>query len=159
MKHFQLWLATTPIGVWLSKAVAARFDPWIYKKTGGRLTTSGPVVVPQLVLTTRGRKSGEQRDAQLAYTEVDGAVYVVASNFGGEHHPAWSYNLQANPEAVMHLGDQATPVYAARLSDDAKEVVWERLCLNIPNYAKYRAKTERNIQVYRLDPRSDASAA
>lgn len=159
MKRFELWLATTRFGVFLSKALASRIDPWIYRRSGGRFTSLGPVVIPQLVLTTRGRRSGQERDAQLVYTEIDGVVHVVASNFGGERHPAWSYNLQAEPDAVMHRGDDSIPVRAERLSDEEKEAVWPRLCDNIPNYARYRERTERNIQVYRLRPRDAASAA
>ena len=159
LKRFELWVATTPVGVWLSKVLASRIDPWIYRRSGGRFTSLGPVVVPQLVLTTRGRKSGQERDAQLAYTELDGVVYVVASNFGGERHPAWSYNLQADPEAVMHLGDESIPVRAEPLDDAEKEAVWPRLCDNIPNYAKYRERTERNIRVYRLRTRPSAGPA
>ena len=159
IKRFELWLATTAFGVWMSKVLASRIDPWIYRRSGGRFTSLGPVVVPQLVLTTRGRKSGQERDAQLAYTDLDGVVYVVASNFGGERHPAWSYNLQADPEAVMHLGAERIPVSAEQLGDEEKESVWPRLCDNISNYAKYRERTERNIKVYRLCPHPGARSA
>ena len=158
LKRFELWLATTAFGVWASKALASRIDPWIYRRSGGRLTSLGPVVVPQLVLTTQGRRSGRERSAQLAYTELDGDIYVVASNFGGERHPAWSYNLQADPESVMYLGDERILVRAEPLGDEEKESVWPRLCENIPNYAKYRERTKRNIRVYRLCPREGASA-
>lgn len=152
LKRFELWMAKTAFGAWMTKAFAARIDPMIFRLSGGRFTSMGPVVIPQLVLTTRGRKSGQERDAQLAYTELDGAVYVVASNFGGERHPAWSYNLQADPQAFMQLRDERAPVRAAQLSDEEKETVWERLCDNIPNYSAYRARTDRNIKVYCLSP-------
>ena len=139
-------------------AFASRVDPVIFRLSGGRLTSMGPVVIPQLVLTTRGRKSGQERDAQLAYTDLDGVVYVVASNFGGERHPAWSYNLQAEPRAFMQLRDKRTPVIAKHLSDEEKESVWGRLCDNIPNYSAYKEQTDRNINVYRLLPRDPEGA-
>lgn len=153
VKRFELWFARTAIGGWIAKVLAARVDPVIFRLSGGRLTSLGPVVVPQLVLTTIGRKSGQEREAQLVYTEVEGAVRVVASNFGGERHPAWSYNLQADPNAFMQLRDERVPVRAERLSDDEKKSVWDRLCDNIPNYAAYRERTDRNIMVFRLTPR------
>ena len=43
------------------------------------------------------------------------------------------------------------------ISDEEKESVWSRLCDNIPNYSKYRERTERNIRVYRLSPRESAT--
>lgn len=152
MKRFQLWLSRTALGTWMSKAFASRVDPLIFRLSGGRFTSMGPIVIPQLVLTTRGRKSGQERDAQLAYTDLDGAIYVVASNFGGERHPAWSYNLQADPQSFMQLRQERIAVTAELLGDEEKESVWQRLCENIPNYASYRERTARNIKVYRLSP-------
>jgi len=158
MKRFQLWLSRTAFGVLMSKAFASRVDPLIFQLSSGRLTSMGPIVIPQLVLTTRGRKSGQQRKAQLAYTDLDGLAYVVASNFGGERHPAWSYNLQAEPHAFMQLRDKRIAVIAQHLSDEEKESVWGRLCDNIPNYSAYREQTDRNINVYRLVPNDSEGA-
>jgi deazaflavin-dependent oxidoreductase (nitroreductase family) len=147
LKRFELWLSRTAFGVWMSKAFASRVDPVIFRLSGGRFTSMGPIVIPQLVLTTRGRKSGQERDAQLAYTDLDGLPYVVASNFGGERHPAWSYNLQADPLAFMQLRDKRIPIVAQNWSDAENESVWGRLCDNVPNYSTYREQTDRNIQV------------
>lgn len=157
LKRFELWLSGTAFGVWMSKAFASRVDPLIFRLSGGRFTSMGPIVIPQLVLTTRGRKSGQERDAQLAYTDLDGVAYVVASNFGGERHPAWSHNLQAEPRAFMQLRDERTPVTAQQLSDDEKEAVWGRLCDNVPNYSTYSERTDRNLKVYRLSPRDSTA--
>lgn len=154
MKQFELWLSMTAFGTWMIKHVAAPLDPFVFRVSGGRFTTLGPVVIPQLLLTTTGRKSGQPREAQLVYTEVDGAVHIVASNFGGERHPAWSYNLMAEPRAEMQLAKKKEPVQAELLSDEAKEAVWDKLVANIPNYSKYRSQTDRNIKVYRLTPRA-----
>ena len=152
LKKFELWLSRTAFGAWMSKAVASCIDPMISRRSGGRFTSMGPVVIPQLILSTRGRKSGEERDTQLAYTDLRSLVYVVASYFGGERHPAWSYNLQADARAVMQLQDTLISVDAERLSEEDKETVWQRLCDNIPNYSAYKERTARNIKVYRLTP-------
>ncbi|MBW2269934.1 MAG: nitroreductase family deazaflavin-dependent oxidoreductase [Deltaproteobacteria bacterium] len=157
LKRFELWLSRTAFGAWMTKAFASRVDPVVFRLSGGRFTSMGPIVIPQLVLTTRGRKSGQERDAQLAYTDIDGVAYVVASNFGGERHPAWSYNLQAEPRAFMQLRDERIPITAQQLSDEEKESVWGRLCENVPNYSAYKEKTDRNIKVYRLSPLDSAA--
>ena len=144
--------STTPVGSWIARTLAARVDPWIYRATGGRFTSTGTLTIPQLVLTTVGRKSGERREVQLGYV-ADGADYlVVASNFGQAHHPAWSYNLAANPAASVYVGGRDIPVKAERLSDEEKERVWPRLVDVVPQFAVYVGRTDRNIRVFRLRP-------
>ncbi|RMF16006.1 MAG: nitroreductase family deazaflavin-dependent oxidoreductase [Candidatus Dadabacteria bacterium] len=144
--------ASTRLGSWIGSTLAARLDPWLYRISGGRLTTTLVPTLPMLLLTTTGRKSGKPRTVQIAYTEDDGTWLVVASNWGKEHHPAWSLNLEANPQANVQIGSEQIPVIAHRLSDDEKAAVWDRLVANVPNYGSYVERTDRNIRVYRLIP-------
>ena len=143
-------LSVTPFGVWLVKTFAARTDPWIYKITGGRYTSSGPLTIPQLTLSTIGRKSGKERIVQLGYTADGDDVLIVASNFGGENHPAWSHNLDANPSAKIRLGAEDKNVTATRLTDSEKAILWPKIAETIPQMKTYVTKTDRNIKVYRL---------
>ncbi|MBT8450375.1 MAG: nitroreductase family deazaflavin-dependent oxidoreductase [Deltaproteobacteria bacterium] len=143
-------LSVTPFGVWLVKTFSARVDPLIYRLTGGRYTSSGPLTIPQLTLTTIGRKSGKERTVQLGYTPNGDDVLVVASNFGGTNHPAWSYNLDANPSAKIRLGAEDRNVIATRLTDSEKAILWPKIALTIPQMKTYVTKTDRNIKVYRL---------
>ena len=148
--RFINWLSTTPVGRWLVIHLAARLDPVLYKLTGGKLTTVGPQVIPQLVLTSTGRKSGQKRNVQLGFT-VDGPDYlIVASNLGGKSHPGWSYNLDANPNAQILLGADTKNVVASRISDDEKEALWARISTTLPQMKSYVVRTDRNIKVYRL---------
>jgi deazaflavin-dependent oxidoreductase (nitroreductase family) len=140
----------TPVGQWMVKTFAARVDPTIYKFTGGRFTMSGPLTIPQLTLTTVGRKSGKERTVQLGYTEDGDDVLVIASNFGGANHPAWSYNLDANPDAKIRLGPEKKDVVALRLTDSEKAILWPRITDTIPQNKSYVKRTDRNIKVYRL---------
>lgn len=151
-KRFVLGIAATRAGAAVMKASSVHLDPIIFKATGGRFTLIGPAVIPHLLLTTTGRKSGQKREAQLVYTDVEGVIYIVASNFGGEKHPAWSYNLDADPVATMQIKKDPVSVTAERLSEHEKEAVWDQLVDNIPNYGVYRERTDRNIKVYRLVP-------
>ena len=151
-KRFLFGLSATRFGAAIMKVSSVHIDPVLFKATGGRFTSIGPTVIPQLLLTTTGRKSGEQREAQLVYTDIDGVVHIVASNFGGKNHPAWSYNLDADPIATMQIQRDPVPVRAQLLSDEEKDEVWNRLVDNIPNYKVYKQRTDRNIKVYRLDP-------
>jgi len=149
-RDFINWFSVTPVGRWIASTFSARLDPVLYKLSGGRFTSVGPQVIPQLVLTTTGRKSGKERAVQLGYTEDGDDVVVVASNFGGTNHPAWSYNLDANPNAKIQLGSETKEVVATRLTDSEKAILWEKIADTIPQMKSYVTRTERNIKVYRL---------
>ncbi len=151
-KKFLFEFSSTRFGGAMMKVSSAHIDPFLFKISGGRFTSIGPVVIPHVLLTTTGRKSGNMREAQLVYTDIDGVVYIVASNFGGKNHPAWAHNLDANPNATMQLKRDPIAVRAKLLDDDEKAAIWERLVGNIPNYKVYRTRTDRNLKVYRLDP-------
>ena len=149
-RDFITWLSSTPAGRVLVRAYASRLDPILYKMSGGRLTSVGPQVIPQLVLTTTGRKSGKERAVQLGYAEDGDDVLVVASNLGGTNHPAWSYNLDANPRAKIQLGSEKRDIVATRLTDSEKAILWPKIADTLPQMKTYVKRTERNIKVYRL---------
>ncbi len=149
-RDFINWFSVTPVGRWIASRFSARLDPILYRLSGGKITSVGPQVIPQLVLTTTGRKSGKQRSVQLGYTEDGDDVLVVASNFGGTNHPAWSYNLDANSQAKIQLGAETKDVVAQRLTDSEKAILWPKIADTIPQMKSYVKRTSRNIKVYRL---------
>ena len=140
----------TPVGAWVAKTFAAKVDPFFYKISGGKFTSTGPLTIPQLTLTTIGRKSGKERTVQLGYHPDSGDVLIVASNFGGTNHPAWSLNLDANPDCKVRLGTDEKAAIATRLTDDEKAAIWPQIEHTIPQMATYKTRTTRNIKVYRV---------
>ena len=52
---FFLKLALTRPGRWVLSNFTARLDPIIYRRTGGRLNSTGVILFPALALTTTGR--------------------------------------------------------------------------------------------------------
>ena len=98
--------------------VVPPMDRTLHRLTGGRVVLSR-ALVPSLVLTNVGRKSGVAYETPLACVpDDDGGWWVVGSNFGREAHPAWTANLIATPEATVSYGAKLTPVRAELLSDD-----------------------------------------
>jgi deazaflavin-dependent oxidoreductase (nitroreductase family) len=130
--------------------LAPRMDTVISKLSRGRFTMTS-LIVPTLVLTTTGAKTGQQRTTPLAtMPDGDDAFYVVGSNFGTEKHPAWSANLLSTPTArVVYRGATMT-VDAHLLSDEEKAAVWPRLTEVWPTYDTYVTKSARNLRVFRL---------
>lgn len=149
-REFMNWFSTTPVGSRIARHLAARIDPWLYRVSGGRITTTGVPTIPQLVLTTIGRKSGQPRSVQLGCLAYDGDWFVVASNFGQARHPAWAHNLLGNPNASVHSGREEVAVRAEKVSDDEKAALWPRLVAVIPQFNAYVQRTDRNIMVFRL---------
>lgn len=131
--------------------IAGPMDRVARKVSGGRFVVSG-LMVPTLVLSVRGAKSGEVREVPLACLPHDGAFFVVGSNFGRERHPAWTYNLDANPDASVWHAGTVLSVSARRLEGSELEAMWERLVSVWPSYDFYAEHSGRTLRVYRLDP-------
>ena len=150
MSSFVVWLSTNPAATWYVRNVASKVDPWLFRRTNGRLTTFGPPAMPMLTLTTIGRRSGEPRSVHLACLEDGDDRLVVASAMGQERHPAWRYNLEANPEVEVQVPGERFTARAEPLDDAEKEAVWDRMRAAIPQLDVYQARTDRNIRVFRL---------
>jgi deazaflavin-dependent oxidoreductase (nitroreductase family) len=130
------------------------FHRALHRTSGGRIGTArpGPSGPGTLFLTTRGRTTGRPRRIGLFYIEEGAAFVVVASNAGAEHDPAWWRNLQADPHATVTVGGRDTPVVARAATHVEAAVLWPRLDAVYGEYAKYRAKTVREIPVVVLVP-------
>jgi deazaflavin-dependent oxidoreductase (nitroreductase family) len=75
---------------------------------------SNPATGYLMILRTRGRKSGEMRDAPLGYTIVGDHVYCVAG-FGRQAH--WFQNLLADPKVEVILPSRAFSGVAEEVTD------------------------------------------
>lgn len=128
-------------------------DRKILLRSNGRRTLLGPVGAPTMLLETTGRKSGQTRVSPLLFARDGDAIIVVGSNFGQQHHPAWTGNLLATPEAVAVVRGQRFAVHATLLSGAEAEAAYQRMIEVVSVYATYRTRTDREIRVFRLTPR------
>lgn len=87
---------------------------------------------PNVLLTVRGRTSGEPRTAPVAIAAIDGRRYVIAAY--GEVH--WVRNLRAAGEAdVRHRDGETEHVTARELSpDEARTFFAETLVAYIRHF-------------------------
>ena len=145
-----VWLVTNPVTTWWVRTFAARVDPWLYRKTNGRWHSMGGGSEGLVTITMTGRKSGKPRSVQLGCVHFEGDLLLVASAMGQERHPAWRYNLEADPHCeVQAMGER----YAARadvLDDAEKARVWDAMRAQIPMIHVYERRTDRNIRVFRV---------
>jgi deazaflavin-dependent oxidoreductase (nitroreductase family) len=116
----------------------------IYSASGGRVgrRIAG---MPVLLLTTTGRKSGKRRTSPLTYFEDDGAIVLVGSYGGRPHNPDWFENLMAAGEGEVTIGRDIRRVQARRATADERARLWPRIVETYDGYAKYQAKTAREI--------------
>jgi len=108
--------------------------------------------VPTLLLTTRGRRSGNLRRTPLIYAR-DGDAYVVVASYGGApQHPDWYLNLTDEPEVTIQVGADLQRARARTAEGEERERLWSVMTGIWPAYADYQAKTSRRIPVVVLEP-------
>lgn len=132
--------------------IVPHLDRVLHKLSGGRIIMSAGML-PSLVLTTTGAKSGLRRTTPLATKPENSSWYVVGSNFGRDSHPSWTANLIAEPDAEISFKAKDTPVRAHLLTADEKAEIWPRMVKFWPNYDLYVERSGRDLRVFRLDPR------
>ncbi len=112
----------------------------------------GPGLLPTLLLTTTGRKSGEPRSLPLIYGAIDGGYVIIASKGGMPSHPVWFLNLQAEPLCELRVGAEKLKARARVVEGADRERIWKQMAEIYPPYNDYQKATERTIPVVMLDP-------
>lgn len=154
----------TPVGVRIAALpFMPKFLPQIVttdKKllalTRGRLSVLDLAGLPNITLTTTGRKSGLPRPAQLlAVPREDGSWLTAGSNFGQDSQPVWVLNIEANPEVEVTRKGRTTPMTARRLVGDERLAAREEMMKVWPNIALYeeRIAGARELKIFHLTPR------
>ncbi|MFD0294422.1 nitroreductase/quinone reductase family protein [Streptomyces sp. NPDC127118] len=136
-------------------------DRTVHRLTRGKVLLSARML-PGLILTVPGARSGQLRTTPLACMPEKGAEQswiLVGSNFGRSGHPAWTANLLAGPDrAVVNWQGRDIPVRATLLEGEEREEVWRAALKFWPPYATYQARVEREIRIFRLRGRDDAAS-
>lgn len=118
----------------------------VYRETGGErgFHWRGTTI---LLLTTRGRVSGEERTTPLIFRADGDAWVVVGSKGGAPEHPDWYRNLQADPEATIEIKRERIPVRAETATGSERARLWRLMTEVWPPYDDYQRRTEREIPV------------
>ena len=124
---------------------------WLYRLSGGRIGTkvNGFEI---LLLTTRGRTSGEPRRVALQSLEHGDGWAVIASFAGEDRHPNWWLNLLAEPIAEVQIGRRTTRVRAREAAGGERAALWTRFVDVDDAYEEYVTRTTRIIPVVVLEP-------
>jgi deazaflavin-dependent oxidoreductase (nitroreductase family) len=130
---------------------AIRLHAALYRLSGGKIGGRRGTV-PILLLTTAGRRSGRRRTVPLQYLAEGGALVVVASNGGRDHHPGWLHNLRAQPRVEVRRGRETQTMRAEEVTSAEREQLWPRVVELWRGYDEYRARTRREIPLVILRP-------
>ena len=144
-------ISSSPRFAPVASRVLPPIDRTLTKLTRGKFVLTS-LLMPSLVLTHTGAKSGLQRVTPLAcLPDGPGAWYVVASNFGQKNHPLWSGNLIKTPTAKVTYEGRTYDVVARLLNAQEKAAAWKRLTKVWPAYDAYvELSGGRDIRVFRL---------
>jgi deazaflavin-dependent oxidoreductase (nitroreductase family) len=153
-KFVRRFAASGP-GSWLFARVLHHIDRPIYRLSGGRHTLASLVSgLPVVMLTTTGARSGASRSVPVLGFPTDEGLVVIASNYGQEKHPAWYYNLRANPEGEVEVAGESRPFRAVEIEGEQRDRIWQEGLKVYPGWSTYeRRASHRRIAVFILGPR------
>jgi len=87
-----------------------------------RLGVKVSLLGPMMLLTVRGRTSGQPRTLPVDVHDIDGRRYLIATHGVG----AWVLNLRASGEGTLRLGRTRIPFTAAELAPEQAGQVTRR---------------------------------
>lgn len=122
----------------------------------GRATGGGPSGLPTLLLTTIGRKSGQQRTTPLVFLQHGNDVVVVGSLAGYDEDPTWCRNLNANPNCWIQLDEKKSKAVARDASEAERKALWPKLNQVFPAWGYFQGQTERPFPIKIISPTGPA---
>jgi deazaflavin-dependent oxidoreductase (nitroreductase family) len=141
------------------KAMNAAHRAWIALTRGHGGWDVGRM--PVLELTTTGRRTGRPHSVLLTSPVQVGETFVVVASRGGDDSPpAWLLNLRAEPRVRVRLHGGPPRQARARVAiPDERQALWPRVTSAYRGYARYQARTNREIALVLIEPASDATDA
>ena len=121
-------------------------------RANGGTPSGGPLAgQPLLVLYSTGAKSGERRRAILTYSKDGDDLMVAGTASGSPTTPSWVYNVRANPEVELEIGNETVPATAKVEAGAERDRLWDQHVAALPWFGEYPSQTGgRVIPMIRL---------
>jgi deazaflavin-dependent oxidoreductase (nitroreductase family) len=144
-------IGSHPLAVWAIKHLISPLDRFVVRISRGRIPPPSSLAVHTLLMTTTGRRSGQERTTPLVYLR-DGDRFLVANaRPGGERRNPWVLNLRAAGRARVKVRGRTIEVTARELDDTTAGGWWSALVEAWPAFAEHFAATgERTVFI--LEP-------
>ncbi len=136
--------------------MAAKAHVQSYRDSEGEGPTYWTQGGPTLLLTTVGRKSGNEHTSPCNFMPDGEKVYVVGSIAGLDHHPAWALNLDANPEATVQVKGDVWPAIARKLEGEERAAIFPKLTDFFPLWGHFQKYCDREFMVFEVTRKDDA---
>lgn len=147
VRHF----GASPTGLWLIKHVVSPIDRLVVRVSGGRIPPPSRLVVPSLLLTVAGAKTGRERTVPLVYLRDGPRLVVANARPSGERRNPWVVNLRASGRAQIQVGRSTLEVTAREIAHPEVPRYWPALTAAWPSFAEaYAATGERTL--FALEP-------
>lgn len=114
---------------------------------------------PTLLLTTKGRKSGQMRTNPAVFMRNGNDLVVVGSLAGYDENPAWVKNLDADPKCQVQLDFDKYSATSRDATAEERKELWPRLVKLFPAWGYFQQYTERPFPIKILTPTGRIPAA
>ena len=121
--------------------------------TSGRLGVLDLAGLPNVRITSAGRKTGLARSATVQYVPFDEGLLLVGSNWGRARHPSWSANLQAAQRVTVRRRDSRFAATVQLLGGAERDEAWDNALASWPNYRlAQECAGRRRFRLFLLTP-------
>ncbi|HEX5690503.1 MAG TPA: nitroreductase/quinone reductase family protein, partial [Roseiflexaceae bacterium] len=133
------WIPSTRLGADFFAYTLYHVDRPLLRLSNGRLSIPALISgLPVVSLTTTGAKSGQQHTTPLLGIPDGENIVLIASYYGRPRHPAWYYNVRANPRVHLALPGRAGWYMAEEASGAERERYWQQAVALYSGFAAYR---------------------
>lgn len=122
-----------------------------FRSNGGQITEGPFAGRGLLLLTTVGARSGQERLTPVVYSRDGDRIVIVGSKRGEPTHPAWYFNLLANPIVTVELGTEKFQARATAVEGAERERLFAGHVERYPDFLEYVKKTTRVLPVIVLE--------
>jgi deazaflavin-dependent oxidoreductase (nitroreductase family) len=148
------WTARQGPVTWFLVNIGNKIDPLLMRISGGRLKST--FNAPTVLVTHTGAKSGRKRTTPLAYFTDGDDVVLIASRGGHRNHPAWYFNVIANPEVELWTNGGGGRYRAGEAKGRQRERLWDLATRFYPGFAHYQDRAgDRRIPVIVCSPQDE----
>jgi deazaflavin-dependent oxidoreductase (nitroreductase family) len=123
----------------------------LYRETDGETGHEWREESTILLLTTKGRRTGNETTTPLIYNLDGDTPVIVASQGGAPEHPGWFLNLSKTPEVGVQIKEDRFRAIARVTEGEERERLWRLMNEIWPHYDEYAEKTDREIPVVVLE--------
>jgi deazaflavin-dependent oxidoreductase (nitroreductase family) len=142
---------------WLLSRSLHHIDRSFFQLSQGRYSLTSFLSGQKIcILTSVGARSGKTRRTPLLYITDKNLVVLIATNWGQPHHPAWFYNLLANPEAYLSFYGNKGFYIGREANEIERKEYWQKAVNMYAGYEAYSLRTgDRKTPIMILTPKHE----